>query len=564
MPKPTPKIDFSKITMDELGAEHPERVKWKMAYADYALAYRGGLEFKRAAGMQQSTIASGVGSASGGPVFDAMADRSRRRRFLLQLEGEPDTKYISRWEKCYYVSYVHAIIDYFCHYLFSSEPVLRPALDAEGQQQTPPEWFPPFAADASGCGESLLDMAKALFTETLIYRRTGWLIGLPDADIGAKGTDAKRPPVALTAYNAQEILDWQEDESGELEWILLSKKQTRREFPDKRYESEVRTYVDKDTWAAWEVCRTDQGTHEAALIAEGKHSLGVVPFEWLTVPHGMWVMDQLFAWQLDLFNAMSMLTYSTQVACFLQPYIKSHEGSESATNRILGEGILLSLRAGDKDREGEDFGWKSPDVSPLEFQDKRLQTQRDEGYRIVHQMSLAVDSQSAQTAIARSGASKVEDRRSAEIILGGYGTYVRAFLLRTLTKISKILGDNTEWIVDGFDNFEISSMEDELNTAALAQTFDIPSPTFKAELAKNIATSRILGRADDAIKAKIREEIDGGIAMQHELMSSPPQTDPETGEVIPNAPPAKPAIDKKSGAVIPPSPKPDDDPKDDK
>lgn len=592
-------IDFGAITMEQLGQEHPERMTWKSAYPDYQLAYKGGLEFKRAAGMSTATLASSVQSLTSAlPLMDAMS--GRRRRFLFQLEGEPDTKYVSRWEKCYYIPYAAAIIDYFRHWLFSQPPVVRPAmdplpkaparpvvafnrnpppppsppvapqLDANGQpkplpvpeppppldtlpelpeQPEPPEWFAGFAKNASGSGASFLDMAKDLFGDVLILRRAGWLIGRPDADIGAEGeadADEDAPPVTLTPYNAAEILDWQEDASGELEWVLLSKKQTRREFPGTRKQVEIRTYVDRDSWGAWEVLKdTSSGKDSATLIAKGEHGLGCVPFEWLTVPEGLWAMNKLFAWQIDLFNAMSMLSFSTQVACFLQPFIKSNEGSESATNRILGEGILLSLRAGDQTRDGEEFGWAVPEVAPLEFQSKRLIEQRDEGYRIAHQMSLAVDSQ-AIGAIARSGTSKIEDRKATEIILAAFGGYLRAFLIRTLNRISQILGDDTKWTVDGYDNFEVSSMEEELQTASLAATFDIQSPTFKAELQKQIATGRILGHTDEVIKQQIRNEIDDAVMAKHvQEQMGPPQVDPNTGLAIPQATPAGPGAAAK-------------------
>ncbi len=604
-------IDFSAITMEALNQEHPERLTWKSAYPDYMLAYKGGLEFKRSAGMSTATLASSIASLSSGfPVMDSMADRNRRRRFLTQLEGEPDTKYVGRWEKCYYIPYAAAIIDYFRHWLFSQPPSIRPAMDPEAlkavqkpkrpivpfNRQPPPppppvvhpkldangnpvptklpippappapeplpemperpevpDWFAAFMENANGSGITYLDMAKDIFGDVLILRRAGWLIGQPDANIGAQaGPDDndgdEDPPVTLTAYNASEILDWQEDERGELQWILLTKKQTRRDFPDTRRQVEIRTYVDQDSWGAWEIVAATQNSKETAnLIGTGKHGLGCVPFEWLTVPEGLWAMNKLFAWQIDLFNAMSMLTYSTQMACFLQPFIKSNEGSESATNRILGEGIMLSLRAGDQTRESEEFGWAVPDVSPLEFQAKRLTEQRDEGYRIAHQMSLAVDSQ-AIGAIARSGTSKIEDRKATEIILAAFGGYLRAFLIRTLNKISRILGDDTKWTIDGYDNFEVSSMEEELQTASLAATFDIQSPTFKAELQKQIATGRILGHIDEVVKTQIRNEIDDAVSAKHEQeQTGPPQIDPNSG--MPITPPPKPGM-----PALPPKP----------
>jgi hypothetical protein len=148
-------------------------------------------------------------------------------------------------------------------------------------------------------------------------------------------------------------------------------------------------------------------------------------------------------------------------------------------------------------------------------------------------MALAVDSQ-AIGAIARSGASKIEDRKAAEIMLCGYGGYVRDFQLRTLDKISRLLGDETEWVVEGYDNFEVSSLMEELQTAALVQTFQIKSSTFNAEMEKQIATGRTLGHMDETIKAKIRKEIqDAYDQISEQAAMGPAQIDPLTGQPMP-------------------------------
>jgi hypothetical protein len=538
-------IDYRSITVEQLNQEHPERSFWLQAYLDYELLYKGGLDFKRAAGRTSLTIAAIQGAPA--TSLDLMANLGRRRRFLFQLEGEPDVKYISRWERCYYIPYAAAIIDYFRHWLFSSPPNIQPKIDVDSASDTPtdeeladaeapaaPEWFDPFMRDCTGSGVSFFDLGKQLFGDVLLYRKAGWVIATADMTLSANDDPKDKAPITLTPFDAKDILDWQLDSTGKLEWILLRRHETRREFPDLRREVETRIYLDRDSWGAWEVTR-DPETNEVlpVLIDADKHDLGEVPFEWMTLPDGMWIMNKLSAWQVDLFNQMSMLSYSQLVACFPQPYIKSAEGSETATTRIMGEGIILQLRAGGDGNDSEEFGWAVPNVAPLEFNAKRILEQRDEGYRIVHQMALAVDSQ-AIGAIARSGASKIEDRKAAEIMLCGYGGYLRDFQLRTLNKISRLMGDETEWVVEGYDSFEVSSILEELQTAALVQTFQIKSPTFNAEMEKGIATGRMLGHADEAMKAKIRKEIQDAYDQRSELVTmGPTQINPVTGEPMP-------------------------------
>jgi hypothetical protein len=552
-------INFSKITFDQLGKTHPDRDFWWPICMNYRLLYRGGEEFLRAAGQTTSTRAAGA-QAQTSPVLDLMTGRNRRRRFLYQLEGEPDTKYISRWERAYYIGYIGAIIDYFRHWQFSQTPDIRPADSAEQ-----PDWFEPFLADSNGSGYHLMDFVKDVFGDVLQVRKCGWLIGRPSDSIGGKLNETASDvptdsPVTLTPYPFEDMLDWQEDDAGELQWILLKKEKLQREFPDDRKRVEIRTYVDRNSWACWEVHPKEGagGSERAEFIDSGDHGLGKVPFVMLEVPHGLWPANKLATWQVSLFNQMSMLDYAQLMACFPQPVLTTPTPGEAS--HIFGESMMLELRAGNDGRASETFTWVVAPTEPLEFSSKRILEQRDEGYRIVHQMSLAVDSQ-AIGAIARSGASKIEDRRAAEVILCAYGGYIRDAIIRTLNTISEIMGDKVKWVCDGFDNFQVSSLEEELQTAALVSTFGFWSKTAEAELHKQIETGRVLAHIDEATKNTIREEIDDK-REQDEENALAPQFMPD-GSVAPPVPPTvqpakngMPPMQPKTQVPMPPGPRP--------
>ncbi len=485
-------MDLSNVTLEVLQKKHPERVKWESKWADYLLAYRGGYEFLLAAGQQVNRYAMGGSTSLDRAFADQFDVGEQTRRFLWQLAGEPSSKYSNRWQRAAYVNYLAAIIDFFRHWLYSQPPQIRPA-----EQKDVPDWWDNFYADAVGNGSGLIDVARESFLDVLLFRRAGWLITkVENPEEGAS-------PVRLTCYSAPEILDWQLDDAGQLDWILLCKEESRREWPEDRYCAKVVTYLDREQWHSWEI-REDK--KELEYIEGMDHGLGAVPFVLREIPHGLWVADKLFAPCMSLFNRAAMLEYAEHVGCYLQPYIRGHEG-ENAQSRILGEGILLHLRAAQKDRAQEDYGWISPDIGPIAHLAERLRQDRDELYRSVHQMALAVDSQ-AVGAIARSGASKIEDRRATEVILAGYGKYELRSLVQTANLISKIMGDGLTWVGDGFENFQTSTLDEELQIAALAQAFNIKSATFSAELQKMIATGRVLPHLDEATKQKIEDEID--------------------------------------------------------
>lgn len=505
------------IPIEALTKKHPERVMWEGRWQDYRLAYRGGFEFLAAAG--QNAIASHANA--GGTIAQIAAQSTGRvsRRFLWQLDGEPHEKYQSRWQRASYTNYMAAVIDYFRHWLYSQPPQIRPV-----EQKDNPEWWAPFYENANGGGMSLIDMGRESFLDALLYRRSGWLIGKGDEVAGTDGG------VILTPYSGLEINDWQCSPTGELEWVTLCKEQTLRAFPDDRVRVRLITYVDRLAWHAWELRSDAEGNDKATYLGGQEHGLDAVPFVMREIPHGLWVADKLFAPCMSLFNRTAMLEYGEHMGCYLQAYMRTHEG-RNAESRVLGDGILLNLRAAQEGRSQEEFGWIAPDISAFSHLAERLRQDRDEIYRVAHQMAAAVDSQ-AQTAVARSGVSKAEDRRSTEIILAGYGRYELRALVQTANLISKVHGDGIEWVGDGFENFQTSTLDEELQIAALAQAFNVKSQTFNVELQKMIATGRVLPHLDEATKQKIETEIEAAGAEPPAEVVPPPGEVDENGQPV--------------------------------
>lgn len=512
---------ISDISYAQLTRLHPERERWQWKWPEYRLAYKGGHEFLMAAGelvrgrdgRSDATLASIV------PVNQ----QTPRRRFLRQLEGEPNETYYAFWDRAYYLNYLGGILDYFRHYLFSQPPIIRPT---EGRDV--PDWWTAFYDDATGNGKGYVDFVKEAFLDVEIDRYAGWLFGT-NLLVGA--ADPEDDQVVLTPYRAEEIYDWQRDQAGELEWIVLCKKESVRDFPDDRKQYQEITFINRDEWQTWQVTQNAKGEYSIESLGGAVHGLGCVPFEMLEIPHGLWVTDKLYSWQIDLFNKMCRLGNAQLMGCIVQPFIQSSD--PGAQNRIFGEGVLLTLKSADAVGGGaEDMGWKSPDVGPLEFIAAQIEKERDEGYRIAYSMSTAVDATASR--LAQSGISKQEDRKQAEVILIGLGSYIKPSMVRTANMLSRIYGDDITWMVDGYDNFQVSSLEEELQTASLVSAFGFWSKTAEAELHKTIETGRILGHVDEEVKETIRKEIDERMEQEQEAASAPQMV----GDVVvdPNAP----------------------------
>ena len=267
------------------------------------------------------------------------------------------------------------------------------------------------------------------------------------------------------------------------------------------------TLLNRDEWKTWEVTQDEQGQDALTPIGESRHGLGNVPFVMMELPHGLWITDRLYAWQVGLFNQWTRLKNAMTLGCVLQPAMTTNEPGNAAAQRIIGEGIMLTLRAGDATGGGkEDFGWKSPDVSPLKFIWDFFKEAVAEGYRIIQQMSGAVDAKSVAS-IARSGASKAEDRRSTEVITKGLGAIMATALVQTCDLISEIKGDKSKHTLDGFDNFTQSEPMDEATFLMLGTTAGIESTTFKKRLQQKLART-FLDKEDESTRETIDDEID--------------------------------------------------------
>lgn len=511
-------VDLDGVGVGQLTKIHPERSRWETKWSDYRLLYKGGDEFLRSAGQLvntriSTTIQQQVTNALTPQAFQGL----RNRRFLYQFESEPDPQYFALWNRAYYLNYNSSIIDYFRHWLFSQEPVIRPK---DGGVDGTPDWWLDFYENANGSGQDFPDFVRDVFLDVLICRRAGWLIGR-NTSVGEIGDGDES--VVLTPYPAEQIYDWEKDETGELLWVVLGSTENFRQFPSDRAQVQTYTYLDRDQWRTWQIIKNDPEGKEAELrtVAASAHSLGKVPFVMMEIPEGLWIADKLAMPCTDIFNKQVRLTNAQLMGCIMQPFIRTSESRETAQGRILGENIMLHLRAADTTGGGEeDFGWKSPDTKPLEFIAAQLATQRDEIYRIVHQMALAVDSK-AIGAIARSGASKIEDRKASEIILAAFGGYVAAGMLKTANLLSDIQGDDTEWCLDGFDNFNVSSLDEEIQIAALAKTMGFKSKTANIELELK-TVGRILDFLPESKKEEIAKETQDAYDQEEEAKLAPP------------------------------------------
>ena len=101
-------------------------------------------------------------------------------------------------------------------------------------------------------------------------------------------------------------------------------------------------------------------------------------------------------------------------------------------------------------------------------------------------------------------------------MLGALGRIVRRFAVSLYDVISCARGEDVVWVAHGLDSFDQEDRQQVLEESLALQAVDIPSPTFKKEHAKRVAT-KLVPNLPPATVAQIADEIDGGIEQQVEI-----------------------------------------------
>ncbi|MEN9566243.1 MAG: hypothetical protein RLZZ69_1439, partial [Cyanobacteriota bacterium] len=104
--------------------------------------------------------------------------------------------------------------------------------------------------------------------------------------------------------------------------------------------------------------------------------------------------------------------------------------------------------------------------------------------------------------IAQSGESKKEDRRNLDILLEVYGQHLSSFVQSILNIAAIARGDNSQWLVSGFTDYDSDTFLEDLEQYAAS------SPVIDSKVFNQAAREQLLERAiaELGLNPKIREE----------------------------------------------------------
>jgi hypothetical protein len=468
--------------------------------------------------------------------------------FLPRNPQEEENNYRVRCGSAQYTNYVGPIIDFFAAKVMNA-PVEAKPLDDEEE----PEFYEEWREDVDGSGSNLVDFFRARFVDACVKGLGWWSFEVPDAGETppanlAEYEDRGLGRVTLAAIDRAQVIDWQADVRGELEWAIVHAVERPRRSPDESRGAIVETWkvYDRERVTTYAIAYTEdkppRPDDEVPMVAQRLHGFPRVPlmcmgFEGTRPAHvkiglrnvalstsqvrGLWPMGRLADIQTAHFRQEAALEWSIARTCYAMPVFRMEDKPPT-----MGAGYYIMIKP------TESVEWTAPPTAHLGIAEQRVATRRDEIYRVANQLAQGVDNNAA--AIGRSADSKLADAASTEVVLTIFGAFVREAIEKTFDLVSEartgadMRPDDKplRWMVSGLDKFDVTDVAALMAAVTQFSALNIPSRTASAAIKTRAAIALLQGATEEQRK-KIEEEIEDG-------------TTAEEAIVIPEAPPEKP------------------------
>ena len=501
----------------------------------------------------------------GGEVFEA-----RVEEFLPRNPDEPDAVYAARKKEAHYCGYVGPIVDWFAAKLFAAPLTIR--LEAEGDEPPPsskpgastrpaaePEvdpFYHEFKEDCDGAGTDLVDFMRMRFTAACVKGRSWWLVELPASE-GERPANLAQWRAAglgrarLVPIDNEQVLDWEADDSGELLWAIVHSVEIPRPSPltpRGRIRETWRIYdrAEVTTYRREYDPQREQPPDDAAQLGSPKKhgftKVPLVPMGFVSCRgvkvkiagrprpvapaelEGFWLLARLASPQRAHFRTSSALDWNVKRTCYAMPIFKVVDAKNPPT---MGAGYYNMIGI------EEDMVWAAPPTAHLSVMVDRVETLKDEIYRVANQLGQSVNNNAA--AVGRSGESKQADAEAAEVVLKVFGAVARDAIERTMDLVIDGRADELEACVEGLDTFNTGDAATLAPTIAQVLALSIPSPTLRRRLFQRLGEVMLPGLSESD-KGAIREEIENGVSAEETLNGAaggdeePPEVDNEETE----------------------------------
>ena len=454
--------------MRDINQHHPEYDAELDVWGRYSDLYLGGEKFRKSAGS-----------------------------YLVQRRQEPREVYAERLQRVFYENYIGSIIDWYSATLFRREPLIG----FEGSDELGRKFFAGLTEDCDKKQTRLCDFFRKQFVDALVFGRSYLLVDFP-RQLKQAGSRAEEEATGtarayLVEYQADQVINWERDEHGAYEWVVLQTTGTRRDETGQFYTEERWTYYDRQRFERYRRESKAGKPNRIELVEEGLHALAresQVPLFEMKVPDGLWLMNKAGLLQLEHFNKSNALAWALTMGLFAMPVVYSDKDMD----QVMGESYYIQL--GPQDR----FGWTEPAGHVYEVASNNLTRLQEEIYRVCYLLTLGGNS--AGNASSQSGVSKQRDFALTQEVLRTYGDVVKSGIKRVLRAIAAARQDDLLIDVTGRDEFDIGDFAAELQNAQALLGMQIGSPTLTEQIYKRLAY-QYLGDFRQELKEQVAREI---------------------------------------------------------
>ena len=457
--------------MQNINREHPEYIARKAMWKQYRDLYAGGEQLRAAAS-----------------------------EYLVRRHKEPGEIYQERLSRAFYENYIGSIVDWYAATLMRREPVLL----MEGTDGAAKSFYTALADDCDLKGTSLSEFFRQRFIQTMVYGGSFIVVDFPRigaADVPAPLTRAEedasgRSRAYLVDYGPDEVINWNYDPSGGLEWAVIRTSCLQQSsVTDAKWERETRwIHYDRENFRIYRQAG-DSGPIEP--VDQGRHglaSLRRVPLFHMKVSEGLWLLNKAALLQLEHFNKSNALSWALTMGLFASPVVYS----DREFKQIVGESYYIQLGKDDR------FGWTEPEGKVYQIAADNLVQLKDEIYRVCY---LTIQAGESSGGGRQSAIGKQLDFNTTQEVLRGYGDAVKDTMKQVLRAIAAARQDGICIGVSGLDEFDIDDLGTALDDARKLLDLGIGSETLTKQLFKRLAF-KYLSDARQEVKHQVSEEID--------------------------------------------------------
>ena len=454
--------------MQNINREHPEYIAQKAMWKQYKDLYAGGEQL-----------------------------RLNAWEYLVRRQKEPGQVYEERLRRVFYENYIGSIVDWYAATLMRREPMLQ----FEGSDAPARDFYNLLSDDCDLKGTNLHEFFRQRFVQTMVCGASYVVVDFPKAG-GAAQTRAEedasgRSRAYLTEYGADEVINWNYDETGGLDWVVIRTSCLQQsKVTDAKWEKETRwIYYDRENYQIYRKAGESQAIE---LIDEGRHAMAAqrrVPVFEMKISEGLWLLNKAALLQLEHFNKSNALSWALTMGLFASPVIYS----DKEWNQVVGESYFIQLGKDDR------FGWTEPAGNVYQIAADNLVRLKDEIYRVCYLMNQAASP--SASGVQSSALSKQRDFGVTQEVLRAFGDMVKDAMKQVLRAIAKARQDEVSIDVSGMDEFDIGDFSNELDDAKKLMELGIASETLKKQVFKKLAF-KYLCDARQEIKNRVSDEID--------------------------------------------------------